>query len=78
LNIHYSSLRLRRFAIDILNSISIFIQGPHKRPKEEGPDSPEDEPQLNQRQVGMFPRSYIFSIKCYYKINKVTFRSKKV
>ncbi|XP_066936321.1 anoctamin-7-like isoform X2 [Clytia hemisphaerica] len=25
--------------------------GPHKRPKEEGPDSPGDEPQLNQRQV---------------------------
>ena len=33
----------------------ILFQGPHKRPKEEGPDSPGDEPQLNKRQV---PISY--------------------
>ena len=28
-----------------------FCQGPHKRPKEEGPDNPGDEPELNKRQV---------------------------
>ena len=31
----------------------LSVQGPHKRPREEGPDSPDDEPQMSKRQVSI-------------------------
>ena len=36
------------------------IQGQHKRPREEGPDSPDDEPQMNKRQVKIWNQSSFF------------------
>ena len=35
----------------------LSVQGPHKRPREEGPDSPDDEPQMSKRQVSIVSRA---------------------
>ena len=57
----------------------ILFQGPHKRPKEEGPDSPGDEPQLNKRQVPISYtsplRSIVFWHEVYSKNGKNTLKS---
>lgn len=46
----------------------ILFQGPHKRPKEEGPDSPGDEPQLNKRQVPISYTSTLRSIVFWHEV----------